>query len=536
MIDTLYYINESRGIKNSLSNYIESVFLAMPQFSSYKNTVTKTVKTEKMEMLRAKFGDSSIFIKSVKDLLNTAFPEAKFDISLCTKNNNPVSKKFESCEITPKTNIIYNYNGNNIINKGYSFYITNRNMTILNKSLTPQALGLSDKEMSKNELVDAVKSSISNQIQSKAEYELFIYLIDKVSENTQENSISLEDLLSSTESKVIKFSKNDLPKEDPDKLDQKDFEELDESSISVIENDFGEILGALFLLSYIKNAKKVIYPSTDNEPLIDYNIFIEDIKYGISAKASGGKGHNPSAIVIIQQLSDFIEGGEVFDADGNKITMQNLFDVCDDIDKNEAMEFFKMLSDGIKDKSKGIIRRQSIDLIEKYCNKKATATFCNYFLKGSNIQELKNITDKQFEEIFNEKFNKEKGRLVSVQNQLERESNHKTNNRIKDMTSVSDFNTTQKIGMFLYPMCACAVDTINNKFATSKSNKLDIVSGFIQLAFTHKQIYTGIKFNKAKGEFSLSFICKSMNKGNWKFKYGGSSNEPYQTSLGVKMY
>lgn len=536
MIETVYSINEAKGVKSALSNYIESVFSSMSEFSEYRNTITKTVKTEKMELFRAKFGESSVFIKNVKSLLDTAFPGANFDISLKTKNSNPVSKKFESCEITPKENIQYTYNGNNVINKGYSFYITNRSMTLLNKSLTPQALGLSDKEMSKSELINTVKSSIKGQIQSRAEYELFMYLIDKVSENTPDNTISLEDLLTSNESKVIKFSKKDLPAEDPDNLDQKDFEELDESSISVIENDFGEVLGALFLLSYIKDANKVLYPSANNEPLIDYNIFINDIKYGISAKAGGGKGHNPSATVIIQQLSDFIEGGEIFDADGNKITMQSLMDVCDTVDKKEAMEFFKMLGDGIKDKSKGIIRRQSIDLIDKYCNQKAVKAFCNYFLNGSSIQELKNITDKQFEEIFNEKFNKEKGRFASVQNQIERDSNHETNNRIKDMTDVSDFNTTQKIGMFLYPMCACAVDTINNKFATSRSDKLDIVSGFVQLAFSHKQIYTGIKFNKSKGEFSLSFVCKSMDKGNWKFKYGGSSNEPYQTALAVKMY
>ena len=69
-----------------------------------------------------------------------------------------------------------------------------------------------------------------------------------------------------------------------------------------------------------------------------------------------------------------------------------------------------------------------------------------------------------------------------------------------------------------------------------QETNVDIISAVIRLAFTHKQIYTGIDINYLKGEVKVKFSFKAMNTGEWEFKCPISTKEPYFSNIQIKLH
>lgn len=535
-----YAINEAKLTFAPLGRIITDTYIKM--FTTTSKSIVKSIKTNVGEVFRAKFGDSNEFSGNVEKLIKQTFNSSDFTIKQLPVNQNPTSGKFESCEIVFTKDVIYaEGNKQYVINKGYPFYVTNVDVKIQNKQLSPQSLGILgkfDRDSLLREVISKIPASVPELILQK----LLIYLTKRVSNETDKNELNLNDLLSGMHYAKCSFSINDLPKTSDTELSQEDFENIDESAINQIANDFGEIIGGIFLLNYINGAKFIEYSNNIEEPLIDYKLNVDDIIYGISAKAGKSyNGHKPSSSAIFDKLDEFINGGYIVDPNGNKITLDTViqnsnYTSFEDIDPKKLV---KALAESNKQSTKRI-RKQSILLIGMFCDKNLQARICKLFnipFGEKPFYGFNTITDEEFSERFNNVVDKNKKELQDVLNNIASVTGRKSKKDISVMSNdeLKYMPAQSKIGMFLYPLTADAVNTINNNFGMS-SDKPDFISSFIQLAFNNKQLYTDLKINKKKGEFIINFHCKSMDVGRWKFYYGGSSNEPYHISLSVQMY
>lgn len=538
----MYIINEAKLSYAPIGRALVDTYSTM--FSSTASSIVKSVKTKVREVFRAKFGDSKEFSDNVEKLIKATFNTTNFTIKQLPVNQNPTSGKYEACEIVFTENVSFT-EGNvpYLINKGYNFYITNVDVVIQNKELTPQFLGIIG-TFSREELLKTVVSSVSSSVSNPIAQKLLIYLCRKIDAMTTKNEVDLQDLLNGSHYDKLSFTVSDLKPVDDDELSQQDFANIEEDSIAAIKNDFGEILGGIFLLNYIKGAKYVEYSNNIAEPLIDYKLTIDDITYGISAKA--GKtynGHKPASTIVFQKMEEFINGGEVTDPNGNTITMKTLLDTSEytNVGNIDPQTLMTALAESNK-QTKKRIRNQSIMLIGMFCDNNLQRKICDTFgvSYGQNtpFEGFNSITDEEFANKFDKLIENNKNALINIVNEILEKTDRKTKKNISTMSNeeLKDLMPQQKIGMFLYPLTAYSVDEINKNFGKASKNKSDFISSFIRLAFDNKQLYTDLILNKKQGKFTIDFKCVSMDTGNWKFYYGGSSNEPYQTSLAIQMY
>jgi hypothetical protein len=144
---------------------------------------------------------------------------------------------------------------------------------VRDKSLTPSALGLQGKVITKNDYVNLVKTQIEKNNSIAPHIKIFLAeFLDKSFDTRQKLSeivdgISIEDL-------------------------------------KVIEKDFGEISGAWwFLNNYDKELEKIEFPQSSSAALIDYFLLYKNnIRLKVSAKARQGSA--PS----LQNIYNIIKG------------------------------------------------------------------------------------------------------------------------------------------------------------------------------------------------------------------------------------
>ena len=69
----------------------------------------------------------------------------------------------------------------------------------------------------------------------------------------------------------------------------------------------------------------------------------------------------------------------------------------------------------------------------------------------------------------------------------------------------------------------------------NNKDKVDIISAFIRLAFSYKQIYTKIAVSSDASSVKIIFSFAAMNTGNWRFKTKAMGNNPWKGGLTMEI-
>ena len=401
------------------------------------------------------------------------------------------------------------------------------------KELSPQKLGITG-TFNKSSLLKSIKegltSSADNNVITNELAKSLIFICTQIDKGTEEK-VTIDELLAEGAKTVLTY---DLPKSkvDSDAL---------VNSLDAITKDFGEIIGGVFLLNYMKGANAVIYNAGMSDAMIDYSILTDDgANIGISAKASSG-GNAPSIAPAMRALKDFvISDVEINDTGLTFTELLNKSYVDDAPSAARARELFEFL-EATTDMS---TKEQLIKLVELYCsNNKAVKDICKLFdlNKFSDLliggpRALETNFSQKFDAVCNDskKFNK----LLSIKNSIKENCNGRdTDISFSSPEEALKLSSLQKIGWFLVPLVKAAIDLINNEFGLDKNNKdkVDIISAFIRLAFSHKQIYTKIAVSSDASLVKIIFSFAAMNTGNWRFKTKAMGNNPWKGGLTMEI-
>lgn len=509
----IFEIKNRRGLSNLLEDlYTKTV-----------NNADNFPKTYKpLEVLRASFGDDlAAFESTVATLIKTALKLKNKDFTTEVTNNANVSGKFPVCQITFNKDID-DYD----IKKGDVLYVTNRTTVVADKQLSPQSLGIVG-TFTKPALIKKINKSLDESSLPDTLKTSLRYICEQISKNT-DKAIDINDLILKGAKEVLTYA---LPSKNVN---------LDEfkKSLNAIAKDFGEIIGGVFLLSYMNGADQVVYSDSFTEPMIDYQIITEDSSIlGVSAKIASG-GHTPSASTVLSKLKNYvISDMEIEGMSFDKMLKEKYVDSPDSV--QDAKEFFEVLVET----NEGSTKNQYITLIDKFCSdNKTVKDFCKLFGLSRFYDLITEFGDKTLEANFGKRFDSLCTNKASFKKLLNLYSNIETNcgykSTIKFSTPEEALGLTniQKIGMFVYPLSQLMVKTINDNFGLDKKNKnkIDIISAFVRLAFSHKQIYTKIQLS-ANNNVVITFSFAAMDVGDWQFKCPTSSNEPWMQKIALKL-
>lgn len=500
--------NEATTVVKSLKEALRAAYLDKIA-PGYK--FVKTLKAG--EALRAALGKSNDEFLSNVDVLLKAVGINKNSYTAEVTRDSAISGKFDTAQITfVKATGKYNLNVGDII------YITNQAIVIADKQLTPQGLGLTG-VFTKSNLLSSLKKALKNADNLDVNLkDSLTFISDKINNNTEKDVIDLDDMIIHGTKKVLQY---ELP--DSVNLD------LFTKSLNTVVKDFGEVIGGIFLLNYLEDAKAVVYDDSFTSPMIDYEIvFNDENKLGISAKAESG-GHAPSAAKALKALQAFVTNGEQI----NGLTFDQF--VSEHVKSKKAGAAAKRLFELLTELSSASVRTQYISLVNEYCAKDSfIKKFCKLFGLSSFI-ELANINDQQFADKFDALCSNDKNftAMLNLLNDIASGTGRSARQIPDTAEKAKSLSKQQKIGLFIYPLTAYVVDYINKTFGLNDDG-LDIISAFIRLAFSHKQVYLGIKLS-TNNSIKLTFSFAAMDTGNWKFKCPTSANEPWMQGLSIAM-
>lgn len=422
------------------------------------------------------------------------------------------------------------------------------NGIVADKVLGPQKLNLTLKE---GYTLDSFRAAIINSINDKTgegssqkiNPELaksLIALVNKVVDETKAEGPSIEELLFE---KNISHKKVTLTYEfnDGDIND----EEINKARNRIM-NDFGEVIGPLALLRYLKGAERVEFGTDYSEAMKDYTIIHNGIAMGVSAKSEKG-GNAPDIKPALSVLKSFIVDDKPMNAIVNgqesSITFDNLLanNYVNDADKIErAKGFFKMLIDATTiDGSATLTQKQLITLIDYMCgNESYVKNLCAAMGldKNQGLFELIatgfNSSDNKCDTFFeNTSYTELKGIFDEI-------SAGTGKGGRKGFPSAQDFaklSNKSKLGYFITPLIQASVDKANEEFGLNKKNKgqVDIISAVLRLAFNYKQIYLGVSCSNNNITVTLEF--NQMNVGNWKFTSKAMITDPWKQGILMTM-
>jgi hypothetical protein len=168
---------------------------------------------------------------------------------------------------------------------GIEFNIVNDDVAVgsfTSKALTPTGLNLPSSYMNQNELVYKTKSAIASKFKDQDTIiELLNSLVDDVVGHSPKNKYSSANNIDSFE-ETIRYSPQTAAY----------ISRLDLSDLNTVGKDFGEILGAMYMLNSCGYEKGISFP-TGNNPLVDF--YIDG--YGVSSKYKSGAAPTLSGII-----------------------------------------------------------------------------------------------------------------------------------------------------------------------------------------------------------------------------------------------
>ena len=292
----------------------------LPYWESYKKNVASSdrdwpVGTKRDELIRAKFGlddwndpenISDIVISNINKMFSGVDPAEKvINITKFTPGNlsgELGSGKMVTYLVTTDKNP-----------KGY--YITNQSAdkrikiegvekSFPRAQLRPGKLGLNGEWTDKKQLSIDAMESVNDKFPNASQVNIkFIEKLLDICTNPEKYGFSAKKSNSVDEVEGTYRIEN---------LNFDDFEEIKSTSLADIQNDFGEVLGSIFVFNLINNdaiGGGVKYPGA-NEALVDFWFNGK----GISSK--GGKGAAATITEYVKRIKDVIEDVQILKKHG----------------------------------------------------------------------------------------------------------------------------------------------------------------------------------------------------------------------------
>ena len=496
---------------------------------AYLNNIDSKYKfnssnTKTNEVLRAFLGESDDEVINTCHVLmqSVGIDDNSYTAEMVAAKESGVSGRFKAVKI------IFNSPVDKYkIDQGDIMFMTNKTTIVSDKRLSPQKLGLTTH--TKQNIITAVKKGLDSAEDIDINIRnILVFLCECINKDTAVDSLSVYDLIDKgNELKTLTYTIPNTYNID-----------LISNVKNRIENDFGEILGSIYLLNALKDASHIIYDSSVTTKMIDYVVEIVDsttkepIDVEISAKAAKA-GKAPSSQEAFNRLAGFINGEAEIEGIGNFKQFMQLFG-----SDKKAEEILKMIAACVSEST----RNGFIDFADYWCPEDVLSKFTKLFGYKS-ISSLKNIEDYQFAEKVNElcddevKFKEFQDFITYLYKRIQ----NKSNVDYSSPDTVRSILPASKIGMIISPLSYYGTEETNEYLASVVNNeaekepKPDILSSFLQLAFTYKQLYIKVSIIPKKSTINIAFSCAAMNKSKWEFRLSTSANQPWKQRIGISI-
>lgn len=454
------------------------------------------IKGKKEEVFRGKFGTSNSKENVEKFLILNQIKFSSFEES---DKNSSVTGQYQSFKFT--VDQVTPIGTTKKLVPGIEYFIVNLEFNLKGelvignkKSFTPMDLGLAGDNLYHNDQ-KKLAAELNKAIESKIEDSNTRLLINDITDailkfNTKKLG-SVKDLLD---------SKHSLPafeiKYDPSGR----YNSIPESTLSLVKNNIGEILGGIFMFNLFENfTKGVNFPSSASYKLVDF--FFDGM--GVSSKA--GEGAKPSGSgytdMIIKSMEEHgwspLEREKAFyDAFVVPISNPKIIGIAE-----RGNQIFKstvwMLSNGFSESSmiwKTFQKLSGNSFTNNPDRSQIVSAFEEIKTKGNLhvlIQEINPIAKKGFSRIKN----KEITEFLSCTNR---------NSESKAGSYLEKFDEFTKVGILLYYSSIQLSEYINKNW----SNELN---SLINRAIKNQQLYMDLNITSDTVIFNL----KSMTNSNF---------------------
>ena len=375
-------------------------------------------------------------------------------------------------------------------------------VVVADKVLGPQKLNLLEPggynlTEFKKAIIDGINNRTgenSSQLINPELAKSLITIVNKVADETKESDISIEDLLfeENISHKKITYKYN---------LNDGDINQDEvKSALNRIMNDFGEVLGPLFLLKYLNGSERVLFGSDYSEAMKDYTIIRNGLAMGVSAKSIKG-GNAPDIKPALAILSKFITSGapinSIVDWQKSTITFDQLLSnsYVDNADKIEdAKNFFTMLVNAANDKGKATLTQQQLLALVDYMLSKES--YVKVLCNAMGIDSLQYFIINGFKNnsVCDDFFSKPYKDLKAIFDKIASDTGSGDRKGLPSEADLAKMSNKAKLGYFISPLIHAAIAKANKVFGLDKKNsgQVDIISAVMRLAFNYKQIYLGV--------------------------------------------
>lgn len=462
------------------------------------------IKAKTGESLRADFGEDPDQMLS-NMMVDSGMEPGAFIVNLIYPGDlGSKSGQFSTLELLiQKDQIIGNAN----LKRGEAYYIVNR-ATIKNgvkaavgkKDLSPDKLGLTKNEYSTADSLVGLSSNAIAQTKIPDNYKQFLNeLMVKIASQTSyapyQNMTALVE--SNANDFVVSLGEDLISKYS-----------IDSISLNNMANDFGEILGGIFLFSIVKEAGAgVSYPTQSNAAMVD---FIFD-GWKISSKA-GKKGGIPSIGALSAAILDAYRQNTITVTNNQLELIKNVFEVIE-----KPLQHFKE-SDS---KRNSEVYSSYVAIANKFLV--GTGSGYDFFLNASGLNPVtftrKSICD------FLDNAHKD-GSLWPILSEYFKRTNtvprgfENEKNAIKSYDKIIKEDT--RFGIIFYPLSKEVVEELNARYNKDLSILVNQVSTIQQLYLITSPKSTEVKFK-----------IKSFDTASFKFVAGASAPTPLNKNIAI---
>lgn len=456
------------------------------------------------ESLRADFGDEPNEMLA-NMMIDAGMQPGSFSINVISPGESgSKSGQFLTLELLIQKDQIL---GNANFKKGEAYYLVNR-VTIKNgvkaaigkKDLSPDKLGLTKNQYSTADSLVSLSSNSIAQTKIPDNYKQFLNeLMKKIANQTSyspyQNAAALVE--SNASDFVVDLGEDLVSKYS-----------IDPVSLNNIANDFGEILGGIFLFSMVKNAGSgVSYPTQSNAAMVD---FMFD-GWKISSKA-GKKGGIPSIAAISSTILDAYRQNTITVSNNQLELIKNVFEVLE-----KPSRYFNE-SDA---KRKSDVYSTYVAIANNFLVGKGTGY--DFFLKESGLN-ITTFTRAAISDALDKAYND--GKLWSILGEYFKRTNtvprgfENEKNAMKSYGNI--INDDDRFGIIFYPLTKEVVEELNIRYGEDLSVLVNQVSTIQQL-----YLITSPKSNVVK------FKIKSFDTANFKFVAGASAPTPLNKNIAI---
>lgn len=490
--------------KNSISNVRDFFASTYNSYVKQINYSGSLIKPSTGEVLRADLGLDGESMLS-KMLIDAGLQPGSFDVSTLGKGERgSKSGTFDTVQLDiTKDQIV---GGANFL-KGDTFYIVNRvsfkngqKGVIGKKDLTPDKLGITKNDYT---TIDTLISYTNNSIQNLSipdNYKMFLFqMMDEIRDANISKYDTLTEMIESNQNSFdVNFTENLVLKY-----------QIDPISLANISNDFGEILGGIFLFNSVSNSGTgVSYPKSSNAAMVDF--IFDDWK--ISSKA-GKKGGVPTLTALASEILYQYKTGTLLPSEEEQSVINNLLEVI----KNPGHYF----------KEAGSKRESSI--FSTYMALANTFLLGNnggydYFLKESGIQ-WNNIGRESINAAMDKAY--EDDTLWDLLSQYFKLTNTYPSGYASKSAAMksykNDSDNEDRFGIIFYPLMKEVIEELNYKYD-------DAISTLINKVSTIQQLYLIVNPKSS----TVNFKIKSFDTANFKFAVKGSAKNPLNGQIGIE--